>query len=473
MKKQKNNRVAFLIGATLCVLALASCPGSGGDASAPTIGSVSPLEGSAGANVGSSVMATFSEEMDGATIDGASFTLFAGAAEVSGAVSYSDGTAIFNPDADLEYLTEYTATVAAGVADVSGNAMGAAKVWSFTTSMPPDTVAPLVVYTMPADAATGVSITASPAIRFNEAMAPGTIIAANFTVMAGATPVAGSVTYDIPNTKAIFSPAANLAYNTEYTCTVSAAVTDVAGNPMAIERTWSFTTTDLVGAGPAPVRLGTAGAYVVLAKTAITNIPSSAITGDIGLGPAPESYITGFSQTKATGYSTSPQVTGFIYAADMTPPTPANMTTAIADMEAAYTDAAGRPCAPANLDLSGGTIGGLSFAPGVYRWGSDVQMDADITVAGLGGSNDVWIFQISGNLVVASGKQVVLSGGAQARNIFWQIAGIATLDTGAAFEGIILSQTQVQMLTGATLVGRALAQTQVTLDQNSVTAPAF
>lgn len=473
MKKEKNFRVFTVLGAILFALALAACPSSGGDAKAPTVGLVSPIDGATNVNVASSVMATFDEEMDGATIDAASFTLFDGPSAVAGAVTYADGVATFNPDLDLDYLTEYTATVGAGVTDVSGNAMSSSKVWSFTTSMPPDIVAPMVFFTVPADGATGVAITASPSIRFNEAMASATIIAANFTLKQGITPIAGSVTYDIPNTKAIFSPTANLEYNTVYTCTVTVGVTDLAGNPLASEKTWTFTTTDLVGAGPAPVRLGTAGNFVILAKTAITDIPPSAITGDIGIGPAPESYITGFSQTKATGYSTSAQVTGFIYAADQTPPTPANMTTAIADMETAYTDAAGRPCDPADLNLSGGTIGGLSFAPGVYKWGSDVQIDADITVAGLGGSNDVWIFQITGNLFVSSGKQVILSGGAQARNVFWQVAGIATLDTGAMFNGVILSQTQVQMLTGATLVGRALAQTQVTLDQNSIVAPAF
>jgi len=221
--------------------------------------------------------------------------------------------------------------------------------------------------------------------------------------------------------------------------------------------------------GPAPVVLGTAGNFVILAKTAITTVPDSIITGDIGLSPAAESYMTGFSQTKWTGYSTSPQVTGFMYAADMTPPTPSNMTTAVSDMETAYTDAAGRTLSVVN-DLSGGTIGGLTFAPGLYKWGSNVLITTDITLAG--GPNDVWIFQMTGDLIVSSAQQVILSGGAQAKNIFWQVAGYAQLGTTSHFEGIILCQTQVTMQTGSSINGRILAQTLVALQQATVTKPA-
>jgi hypothetical protein len=179
--------------------------------------------------------------------------------------------------------------------------------------------------------------------------------------------------------------------------------------------------------------------------------------------------MTGFSQTKATGYSTCPQVTGYMYAADMTPPTPSNMTVAVLDMEAAYTDAAGRSDAAVN-DLGAGTIGGLTFAPGLYHWGSNILLTTDIYVDGA--ANDVWIFQSTGNIIVSSGVKVILSGGAQAKNIFWQVAGYAKLGTGSHVEGNILSQTQINLETGASLNGRALAQTQVTLDANQVTKPA-
>jgi hypothetical protein len=217
------------------------------------------------------------------------------------------------------------------------------------------------------------------------------------------------------------------------------------------------------------VSLGTAGNYVILAKTAISTVPPSAITGDIGLSPAAESFITGFSQTDATGYATAPQVTGFIYAADMAPPTPTNLTTAISDMETAYTDAAGR-VTPDFTELGSGEIGGQTLSPGLYSWTSTVTISSDVTISGA--SNDVWIFQISGDLTASGSTNVFLSGGALAKNIFWQVAGAVTVGTAAHLEGIILSSTAITLGTGASMNGRALAQSQVALDQNTVVEPA-
>jgi len=222
-----------------------------------------------------------------------------------------------------------------------------------------------------------------------------------------------------------------------------------------------------VGAG-SPVDLGTAADFAILAKTAITNVPNSSITGDVGLSPSAQSFLAGFSETLVGTYATSPQVTGYIYAADMTPPTPNKMTTAISDMETAYTDAAGR-ITPDELDLGAGTLSGLTLAPGLYKWGSTVNITTDITIAG--GAEEIWIFQISGDLTVASAVTVILSGGARAGNIFWQVAGEATLGTTSDFKGNILCQTAITLETGATLYGRALAQSQVALDQATVTKP--
>jgi hypothetical protein len=180
--------------------------------------------------------------------------------------------------------------------------------------------------------------------------------------------------------------------------------------------------------------------------------------------------MTGFSQTKGTGYSTSPQVVGYLYAADQTPPTPAHMTTAISDMEAAYVDAATRPApAGANTDIGGGTIGGMTFVPGLYKWGSTVNVTTDIYIKGA--ANDVWIFEVTKDLTLSSAVKVILQGGAQAKNIFWQVAGIASMGTTSHIEGIVLSQTQIIFSTGSSMNGRALAQTQVTMDKATLTQP--
>ncbi|MFA6314347.1 MAG: ice-binding family protein [Sterolibacterium sp.] len=223
----------------------------------------------------------------------------------------------------------------------------------------------------------------------------------------------------------------------------------------------------------APVLLGTSGNFAILAKTGISTVPTSAVTGSIGLSPAAASYITGFTLTadSTNVFSTSTQVLGGgkVYAANFAVPTPANLTAAVLDMQAAYTDAAGRPT-PDHLDLGSGNIGGLTLAPGLYKWGSSVTIPSDVTISG--GGNDVWIFQMSGDLVMSSARRINLSGGAQAKNVFWQVAGQAIIGTTAHFEGIILSQTAITLQTGATMNGRVLAQSMVALDSATVTEPA-
>lgn len=225
-----------------------------------------------------------------------------------------------------------------------------------------------------------------------------------------------------------------------------------------------------LGRGPAPVDLGMAGEFAILAKSASSSVPTSAVTGNIGLSPSAASFITGYSLTMdASGeFSTSPQVTGQIYAADYTSPTPINLTTAVLNMEAAYTDAAGR--APDYTELSAGNIGGMTLPPAVYKWGTGVLIPTDVTLSG--GPNDVWIFQIAQNLTMSSATRINLSGGALAKNIFWQVFGAVEIGTTAHFEGVLLSQTSIVVNTGATANGRLLAQTAVTLDSNEITQPA-
>jgi len=220
--------------------------------------------------------------------------------------------------------------------------------------------------------------------------------------------------------------------------------------------------------GPDAVLLGTAANYVILAKSEISSVPTSAITGDVGLSPAAASYITGFTLTRAGTSWTAPEVTGDVFAADNDDPTPSNLTTAVSDMETAYTDAAGRPT-PTELNLGTGMIGGMTLTPGLYKWTSSVTIPDDLTLSGT--ANDVWIFQISGDLSIAGAQRVNLTGGAQARNIFWQVAGTVSLGTTAHFEGIVLSQTSITMSTGASINGRLLAQTAINVDSSTVTNP--
>jgi hypothetical protein len=222
---------------------------------------------------------------------------------------------------------------------------------------------------------------------------------------------------------------------------------------------------------PAPVNLGTAGDFVILAKTGISTTGTTQITGDIGISPYAAASITGFGfiMDVSGTFSTSSLITGNVYASDYTSPTPTKMTTAISNMETAYTNAAGRTL-PDYTELYTGNLTGHTLTHGLYNWSSGVSVaGAGVTISG--SATDVWIFQIAQNLELTSGAIVTLSGGAKASNIFWQVAGQVTLGTTVAMKGIILCKTLIAMNTSATLNGRALAQTAVTLNANVVTAP--
>ena len=227
-------------------------------------------------------------------------------------------------------------------------------------------------------------------------------------------------------------------------------------------------------ASPAPVNLGSAASFAILAKSGITNIPTSAITGNLGVSPITATAITGFSliADSSNTFSTSSQVTGKIYAAKYADPTPANLTVAVSNMEAAYNDAAGRS-SPNATELYSGNLSGRILAPGLYKWSTGVSIDPANNVTLAGPSNAIWIFQIAGNLTLNSGAQVLLSGGAQANNIFWQVGGGTgvTIGTTAHIEGTILAAKAITLQTGASLNGRALAQTDVTLIKNTIVIP--
>lgn len=217
--------------------------------------------------------------------------------------------------------------------------------------------------------------------------------------------------------------------------------------------------------------LGSAGDFVILAKTGISNTGTSAITGDIGVSPAFAASITGFALNlpAASPFATSALVTGKVYAPDYADPTPANMTTAIGDMETAYTTAAGLTAPAPVTELGAGNISGLTLEPGIYKWGTGVDIFTDLTL--WGSDTATWVFQIDQGLTVANGVKVILAGGALPQNVYWVVAGGASLGTTVQFNGIILCMTAVTVNTGASVNGRLFAQTAVSLDANAVTQP--
>mmetsp|Transcript_11441 Transcript_11441/g.27208 ORF Transcript_11441/g.27208 Transcript_11441/m.27208 type:complete len:249 (+) Transcript_11441:86-832(+) len=222
------------------------------------------------------------------------------------------------------------------------------------------------------------------------------------------------------------------------------------------------------------VDLGSAAKFAVLSKAGISTVPPSAITGDIGVSPISAAAITGFSLIKHSDetYSEAWQVTGKVYASDYTSPTPSEMTTAISDMETAYTNAAGRTTSTETdeqsyVDVKAGLIGGTTFTPGVYTWGTDILFPTDIYING--GPTDVFIFQTSGSVKAGSGAKIILLGGALAKNIVWQVAGFVDAGTTSHLEGIFLVKSFASFKTKSTLNGQVFAQTAVTLDSTTIT----
>jgi hypothetical protein len=215
----------------------------------------------------------------------------------------------------------------------------------------------------------------------------------------------------------------------------------------------------------APVSLGAAGTFAILSKTGVTDVYASAITGDVGTSP-----ITGAALLLTCG-----EVSGTIYVVDAAGPLPCavndatTLTAAVGAMETAYLDAEGR-VSPNYIELGAGEIGGLTLAPGLYKWGTGLLISTDVTLSG--GPDDVWIFQVAGTLNQASATRVTLAGGALAKNIFWQVAGAVSIGTTAHLEGVVLAKTLIAVNTQASVNGRLLAQTAVTLQMNAVTQPA-
>ena len=431
----------------------------------PTVNSTDPVNNATGVAINRMIVVTFSEPMDQATINSLTFTLKQGTTLVPGAVTYSGTTATFTPSTNLAASTIYTGTITTGSKNTEGIALASNFTLSFTTGSAPDIILPTVNSTDPLNNAINVERNKIIALTFSEAMDLSTINTSTFTLKQGTTLIPGTVAYS--GTTATFTPASILTAGTVYSATITNGAKDLAGNALATNTVWSFTIGSTLAA-LAVVDLGASGNYVILAKTAITNVPTSAITGDMGISPAAASYITGFAIVKATGYATAAQVTGKIYAADMAAPTGINLTTAVNNMLTAYTDAAGRPF-PDFSELGTGNIGGKTLAPGLYKWTNSVTMPSNVTIAG--SATDVWIFQIAGNLNMSTSVLITLTGGALAKNIFWQVAGTVTLGASSHFEGIILSKTAITFQTGASINGRALAQTLVALDKNIVSKP--
>jgi hypothetical protein len=427
-----------------------------------------------------------------------------GGSAVPGSVTYDtpSKSAIFTPTANLAASTQYTATISGAAESLTGIAMGANFVWSFTTGATANAIAPTITATNPASAALNVPVNKTINATFSAAMDPTTITNATFTLAVagiGGAPVDGTVVYDPASHIATFMPAANLTTGTQYTATISAFVTDLFGNALmagSAPNPWSFT----VGASVLPTapNLGAASTFGAFGGGAgITNMgTSTVINGNIGTTGVSTS-MTGFHDAGAgCTYTETASNAGFVNGnIDTGPPPPTSTcpsegtaatlaiaTQAASDAQAAYTDLAGRPGGP---DPGAGQLGGLTLAPGTYTAAaaSFSLTGSDLTLDGQGDANAIWVFQMGSSLTVGAPgfpRSVILINGANAKNVFWQVGSAATLNGagGGTMVGTIIAPAGVTFSTAGiatitTLDGRALGLTaSVTMVNTVITVPA-
>ncbi|MGA2220618.1 MAG: Ig-like domain-containing protein, partial [Verrucomicrobiia bacterium] len=436
--------------------------GAAPDTTRPTVSSTIPTNAATGVAISGKIAAVFSEAMDPLTISTASFTLKQGTMAVTGTVSYAGVTATFNPTTDLAPLTTYTATITTGAKDLASNALATNFVWSFTTGTTPDTTPPTVSSTVPANGASDVSINQTINATFSEDMDPLTISTANFMLTGpGATAVTGTVTYVAAGKIATFTPMSNLAPGTTYTAMITTGAKDLAGNALAADYVWSFSTGTLSNQNQATINLGSASTFAIMATAAISG-GGDQINGDVGLDPG-----------SAQGIPPS-EINGTIHVNDQ----------AIKDAQtallAAYNDAVSRSVNAQTLE---GNLGGLTKTPGLYVNGSSTGISGTgtggiLTLDAQGDANAVFIFKMASTLVTDPGTSIVLSGGAQAKNVYWQVGSSATLGTTSIFKGNILAFVTITVNNGAAVEGRLFAGSggdasgAVTVQSSTITVPA-
>jgi hypothetical protein len=429
------------------------------DATKPTVIATIPADNVTDVPINSKLAATFSKAMNPATITNTTFTLQQGSTPVAGTVSYVSGTATFAP-ANLNTNTLYTATITTGATDLAGNALASDLVWNFTTGASTDTTAPTVSSTIPTDTVTGVPINQTVNATFSKAMDPATITTANFTVTGPGGTVTGTVAYVAASRIATFTPAINLAPSTKYTNTITTGATDLAGNALASDFVWSFTTGAQIETNLMSINLGSASTFAIMATAAISG-GGDQINGDVGLSPG-----------SAQGIPPS-EINGVIHVDDLA------IKDAQAALSAAYDEAVSRSV---NAQTLQGNLGGLTKTPGLYVNSSSVEIsgtgaNAILTLDAQGDANAVFIFKMASTLTMGTGTSIVLSGGAQAKNVYWQVGSSATLGTTSIFKGNILAAVTITVNNGAAVEGRLFAGSHsgggsVTVQSSTITVPA-
>ncbi|MEX2350430.1 MAG: ice-binding family protein [Flavobacteriaceae bacterium] len=453
---------------------------------APTVISTDPENDETDVALNKVIDATFSEPMAPATIDGTTFTLTEGTNVIAGVVTYTGTTASFDPAADLDENTLYTATITTGAENLAGTPLAGDYTWEFTTGT---FVAPTVISTNPENEETDVALDKVIDATFSVPMDLATINGTTFTLNEGTNVIAGVVTYT--GTTASFDPAGDLDENTRYTATITTGAENTEGTPLASDYIWEFTT----AAAPNLPDLGTIENFGGFGGNAgLTNEGLNTVINNGGIGTtAASTLVTGFNDG-LTGdiYTQTPLneglVTGGIYTA---PPAPGTATSfaiaeqALLDAQALYT-AISPAAMPGGSDPGAGELGGLVLPPGVYQSASGTFniSNGDLTLDAQGDPNALWVFQTASGLTVGiagptGAKSVNLINGANAANVFWQVGSAATINAagGGTMVGTIVSMQGVTLSTSGNaaqtvLDGRAISLVaSVTMVNTTINVP--
>lgn len=412
----------------------------------PMVIATDPLNNATNVFLNKIVSADFNMVMNQATINGTTFTLKQGTTSIAGTVSYIGTTAYFTPATPLTANTVYTGTVTTGAKNVQGTSLTNNFTWTFTTG---SITAPKVTVTDPADKATGVIVNKIITADFSTAMDPLTINATTFTLKNGTTIVSGVVSY--LGTTLSFNPTNNLLAGTTYTATINTGAKNLAGMPLANDYVWNFSTNSaLIGN---TVNLGSAERFGILSGVGVSNNAGFSVINnmDVGISPGVRSSITGFPPAII--------VNGAIYASDDIAPAgvAAMLTQAKLDLTNAYLFAEGASYS-APITVSGDQ-GGKTLVAGIYKSTSTLLVQSgDLTLSG--SATDVWIFQVASafTTIGGAGGNIKLTGGALAKNVFWQTGSSATIGDYTSFVGNILALQSITMGSHSTAQGRMLAR---------------
>lgn len=460
------------------------------DTTAPTLISTGAFDGETGLPVNRDATATFSEPMLVSTIASPATTFTVCAAgtgalpvacvspSIAGVVSYLGSTATFNPDVDLSPDTWYTSQITAGAMDLTGvNALAPGLIpnpWSWKTGNTTDITAPTVTVTNPVNLATNIPIDKKINATFSEEMRQASMVTTNFTMKetVSGNNVNGTVAYDVQNDIVTFSPLLSLTADTDYTMTVTNGAKDLAGNALVVPAVgglpvpnpWTFRTAPAsVPLVPLAINLGSAATFGIAAGAGMTSTGITTVNGDVALSPTGTCTDAAFNCAAATYQNAAGlTVNGTIFFAGDTDPAGSGVTASAVknDLNTAWLQGMAKV---ATMTVAGDQLSSVNhYAPGVY-----LNANLNMAVGGLaildggGDANATFIFKVTTDLsdsgIVANPSVISLTGGTQAKNVWFVVGNDATIGDGSIWNGNVLAGNDLTINTGAKMLGRALS----------------